>query len=211
MPNAFYKIPAVTNEPVLSYAPGSPEKLEVKKELKSLKGKKLQIPMVIGGKRVKTKETVSIHPPHELDHELGHYYKGTAAHAKQAIAAALKAKPAWEAMAWEDRAAIFLKAADLLSGPFRARMNAATMLCQSKNIYQAEIDSVAEYCDFLRFNAKFAEEIYTQQPPISPKGIWNRLEYRPLEGFVFAISPFNFTSIAGNLSCAPALMGNTCV
>ncbi len=211
MANAFFKIPTVSNEPILSYAPGSPEKLEVKKVLKQLKSKTTDIPMVIGGKRVKTKETVSIHPPHELSHTLGQFHKGNATHVKKAIDAALKAKPAWEAMPWEDRAAIFLKAADLLSGPYRARMNAATMLCQSKNIFQAEVDCVAEYCDFLRFNAKFAEEIYAQQPPVSPKGIWNRLDYRPLEGFIFAISPFNFTSIAGNLSCAPALMGNTVV
>ena len=211
MPNAFFQVPEIKNEPVLSYAPGSPEKAAVKKALASLKKKQLDIPMVIGGKRIRTKKKVKIRPPHELSHELGTFSKGDKSHVEAAVKAALKAKPAWEAMSWEDRASIFLKAADLLSGPFRARMNAATMLCQSKNVYQAEIDSVAEYCDFLRFNAKFAQEIYAQQPPVSPKAIWNRLEYRPLEGFVFAISPFNFTSIAGNLTCAPALMGNTCV
>ena len=211
MPNAFFKIPAVKNEPVLSYAPGSPEKKAVKKAITDFKSKKTEVAMVINGKRVKTNEEVTIHPPHELKHELGVFYKGDVSHVKAAVDAALDAKPAWENMAWEDRASIFLKAADLLAGPFRARMNAATMLCQSKNIYQAEIDCVAEFCDFLRFNAKFAEEIYAQQPPVSPDGIWNRLEYRALEGFVFAITPFNFTSIAGNLPCAPALMGNTCV
>ncbi len=211
MSNAFFQIPEIKNEPVLSYAPGSPEKAAVKKAIAGLKKKQIDIPMVIGGKRVRTKKKVKIRPPHELSHELGTFSKGDKSHVEAAVKAALKAKPEWEAMSWEDRASIFLKAADLLSGPFRARMNAATMLCQSKNIFQAEIDSVAEYCDFLRFNAKFAEEIYAQQPPVNPKAIWNRLEYRALEGFVFAISPFNFTSIAGNLSCAPALMGNTCV
>lgn len=211
MSNAFYKIPTVVNEPVLSYAPGSPEKAEVKKALKKLKSTQVDIPMVIGGKRITTSEKVAMHPPHEIAHTLGHFSKGDVTHVHAAIEAAQKAKPAWEAMSWENRAAIFLKAADLLSGPYRARMNAATMLCQSKNIFQAEIDCVAEYCDFLRFNAKFAEEMYHQQPPVSPKGIWNRSEYRPLEGFVFAITPFNFTSIAGNLCTAPALMGNTVV
>ena len=211
MPNAFFQIPEIKNEPVLSYAPGSPEKASVKKAIADLKKKQIDIPMVIGGKRVRTKKKVKIRPPHELSHELGTFSKGDKSHVEAAVKAALKAKPEWEAMSWEDRASIFLKAADLLSGPFRARMNAATMLCQSKNVFQAEIDSVAEYCDFLRFNAKFAEEIYAQQPPVNPKAIWNRMEYRALEGFVFAISPFNFTSIAGNLSCAPALMGNTCV
>ena len=149
MPNAFFKIPEIKNEPVLSYAPGSPEKAAVKTAITDLKKKSIEIPMIIGGKRVKSERKVKIHPPHELDHELGVFYKGDKSHVEDAVKAALKAKPAWEAMAWEDRAAIFLKAADLLSGPFRARMNAATMLCQSKNIFQAEIDSVAEYLSLI--------------------------------------------------------------
>ncbi len=211
MSNAFFKLPEATNEPVLSYAPGSKEKKELKEAIKKLKSKEIEIPMVIGGKNVKTDAIVPMYPPHELSHKLGYFYKGDVNHVNKAIDAALKAKEDWENMPWEHRAAIFLKAADLLSGPFRAKMNAATMLCQSKNAFQAEIDAVAELCDFFRFNAKFAEEIYSQQPPMQPKNIWNRLEYRALEGFVFAITPFNFTSIAANLPCAPALMGNTVV
>ncbi len=210
MSNAFFELPVAVNEPVLSYAPGSPEKADVKKALKELKSKKIDIPMFIGGKRIRTKEKLEIHPPHERKHVLGTYSKGNSKHVDDAIKAALKAKPEWEAMAWQDRAAIFLKAADLLAGPFRARMNAATMLGQSKNVYQAEIDCVAELCDFFRYNAQYMAEIYTTQPE-SPEGIWNRLEYRALEGFVFAITPFNFTSIAGNLPAAPAMLGNTVI
>jgi len=210
MSNAIYELPVAVNEPVLNYAPGSKEKAELKAMLKTLKSKKINIPMYIGGKKVNTKNKVAMHPPHEINHTLGYFSKGDAGHVKQAINAALKAKADWESMAWQDRASIFLKAADLLSGPFRAKMNAATMLAQSKNAYQAEIDSVAEFCDFLRYNAQFMTDIYAQQPE-SPDGIWNRLEYRPLEGFVFAITPFNFTSIAGNLPAAPALLGNTVV
>ncbi len=210
MSNAVFNFPKTYNEPVLSYIKGSPERVKLVAALKELKSKKADIPMYIGGKEIYTNEKVDIHPPHELKHKLGTYNKGGSSHVKQAIQAALKAKPAWEAMAWQDRAAIFLKAADLLAGPYRARMNAATMLGQSKNAFQAEIDAVAEWCDFLRFNAQFMRDIYADQP-ISDPGIWNRMEYRPLEGFVFALSPFNFTSIAGNLSCAPALMGNTIV
>ncbi len=210
MSNAFFEVPIATNEPVYSYAPGSPEKIELKKTLAEFKAKKINIPMYIGGKKVNTKNKVAIHPPHELNHVLGHFSKGEAKHVDQAISAALKAKPAWENMPWEQRAAIFLKAADLLSGPFRARMNAATMLGQSKNAFQAEIDAVAELCDFFRYNVQYMTEIYAQQPE-SVDGIWNRLEHRPLEGFVFAITPFNFTSIAANLPAAPAMLGNTVV
>lgn len=166
--------------------------------------------MVIGGQKVETGKRVSIHPPHELSHTLGHYHKGNGDHVRQAIDAALAAKKEWENMPWQDRASIFLKAADLLAGPYRAKMNAATMLGQSKNAFQAEIDCVAELCDFFRFNVQYMTEIYETQP-ISPDGIWNRMEYRPLEGFVFAITPFNFTSIAGNLPTSAALMGNTVV
>lgn len=210
MSNAFFEVPVAKNEPVLSYSPGSPEKLAVKEALASLKAQAIDIPMYINGKAITTDDKVAIYPPHELDHLLGHFCKGDSSHVHDAINAALAAKPAWENMPWQDRAAIFLRAADLLSGPYRAKMNAATMLGQSKNIFQAEIDAVAELCDFFRFNAQYMTEIYQTQPQSAP-GIWNRLEYRPLEGFIFAITPFNFTSIAGNLCGAPALMGNTVV
>jgi len=210
MSNAVFTLPAIHNEPVLSYVKGSAERNKLVETLKELKSKVIEIPMYIGGKKVTSEQKVEIRPPHERKHLLARYNKGGTLHVKQAIQAALKAKPTWEAMAWHDRAAVFLKAADLLSGPYRARMNAATMLGQSKNVFQAEIDAVAEWCDFLRFNAKFMVEIYEQQP-ISAPLIWNRMDYRALEGFVFALTPFNFTSIAGNLPCAPALMGNTVV
>ncbi len=210
MANAFYEVPVPINEPVLSYGAGSCEKDDVKKALKEMKAETLDIPMIIGGKRVTTDDKVAIHPPHEIKHTLGHFHKGDSSHVHAAIDAALSAKPAWEAMSWQHRAAIFLKAADLLSGPYRARMNAATMLGQSKNVYQAEIDAVAEMCDFFRFNAQYMTELYMQQPESAP-GIWNRMEHRPLEGFIFAITPFNFTSIAANLCAAPAMLGNTVV
>ena len=166
--------------------------------------------MTIGGEKIFTKSKSAIHPPHEIKHVLGYFTKGNSKTVEAAINAALAAKEGWENMPWQDRAAIFLKAADLLSGPYRAKMNAATMLCQSKNVYQAEIDCVAELCDFWRYNAEFMTQIYSEQPE-SGNGVWNRLEYRPLEGFVFALTPFNFTSIAGNLPGAPAIMGNTVV
>jgi 1-pyrroline-5-carboxylate dehydrogenase len=172
--------------------------------------RQIEIPMYIGGKRVFTEDRRKVSPPHEHQHVLGYYARGNGAHVRQAVEAALAAKPAWEALPWEQRAAIFLKAADLIAGPWRARMNAATMLGQSKSIFQAEIDAVAELADFFRFNAAYMAQIYRDQP-YSPPGQWNRLEYRPLEGFVFALTPFNFTSIAGNLPSAPALMGNVCV
>ena len=210
MSNAIFQVPVPTNEKVLSYKPGSPEKKAVKAALKKMKSKEIDIPMTINGKKVKTKNRISMHPPHERAHTLGYFHQGNKKHVKAAITAALSAKDAWENMPWQDRAAIFLRAADLLAGPFRAKMNAATMLAQSKNVFQAEIDAVAEFCDFLRFNVQYMTDIYQQQP-MSVDGIWNRLEYRPLEGFVFAITPFNFTSIAGNLCAAPALMGNTIV
>ncbi|MEM9921964.1 MAG: L-glutamate gamma-semialdehyde dehydrogenase [Bacteroidota bacterium] len=210
MSNAYYEVPVATNEPVLSYAPGSPERAAVKAAIEDFKANPIEIPMYIGGKKVKTKNRIVIRPPHEIKCKLGYFFKGDASHVKSAVNAALKAKPAWEKMPWQDRAAIFLKAADLLAGPFRARMNAATMLGQSKNVFQAEIDCVAEMCDFFRFNAQYMTEIYSEQPESAP-GIWNRMEYRPLEGFIFAITPFNFTSIAGNLPAAPAMLGNTVV
>ena len=210
MANAYYTPPIAFNEPVLSYAPGTPEREELKRTLSEMKETFYSIPMRIGAKDVKSDQKVSIHPPHDIKHTLGEYYKGDASHVAEAIDAALAAKESWELMPWEDRAAIFLKAADLLAGPYRAIMNAATMLGQSKNAFQAEIDAVAELCDFWRFNVQYMTEIYTEQPE-SAAGIWNRLEYRPLEGFIFALTPFNFTSIAGNLTAAPVLMGNVCV
>ena len=210
MSNAIFKVPEAINEPILNYAAGSPEKVELKKMLKKLKSEFWDIPMIIGGKEVRTGNTKDIRPPHELSHKLGQFHEGGAEHVKMAIDAALAAKKEWELMPWEERAAIFLKAADLISGPYRAKMNAATMLGQSKNIFQAEIDCVVELADFFRFNVSYMTQIYQEQP-FSPKTNWNRLEYRPLEGFVFALTPFNFTSIAGNLPGAPALMGNTVV
>ena len=210
MANAVFHLPEIKNEPVLNYIKGSDERNKLVAAIKDWKSKVVEIPMYIGGQKVYSDRKVDIHPPHELKHLLGRYNKGNAGHVRQAIQAALKAKTAWEEMPWQDRAAIFLRAADLLSGPYRAKMNAATMLGQSKNIFQAEIDAVAEWCDFLRYNVKFMLEIYGQQP-ISAPLTWNRMEYRPLEGFVFALTPFNFTSIAGNLPSAPALMGNTVV
>ncbi|VAW29466.1 Delta-1-pyrroline-5-carboxylate dehydrogenase [hydrothermal vent metagenome] len=203
-------VPKAYNEPVLSYKPGSPERAELKAMLKKMKSEEIEIPMVIGGKPVTTGEKVAIHPPHELKHTLGYYYKGDASHVTMAIEAALEARKTWSDMPWEQRAAIFLRAADLLSGPYRAKINAATMLAQSKTAFQAEIDAACELADFFRFNVQYMTEIYSQQPA-SSKGIWNRLEYRPLEGFVYALTPFNFTSIAGNLPGAPALMGNVVV
>ncbi len=210
MPKGTYYIPQPFNEPVMSYAPGSPEKEELQAALKEMKSQVLDIPMYIGSEEVRTGNTVSIHPPHELSHTLGHYHVGDAGHVEQAVNAATGAKEAWSEMAWEQRASIFLKAAELLAGPYRARINASTMLGQSKNAYQAEIDAACELIDFFRFNAFYMQQIYEDQPESAP-GIWNRLEYRPLEGFIFALTPFNFTSIAGNLPGAPALMGNTVV
>ncbi len=203
-------VPRAYNEPVKEYRPGSPERIELKAMISELKSKQLEIPMVIGGQRITTDEKVAIHPPHELKHTLGYYYKGDAEHVQMAIDAALTARKKWQHMPWEQRAAIFLRAADLLTGPYRAKINAATMLCQSKTAFQAEIDAACELADFFRFNVQYMTEIYAQQPN-SSKGIWNRLEYRPLEGFVYALTPFNFTSIAGNLPSAPALMGNVVV
>lgn len=210
MANAFYKVPQPVNEPILNYRSGSPERKALKEALAAYKKEALDLPMYINGEWVSTDNKVAIHPPHEKKHVLAHFSKGGSDHVNAAIDAALAAQPAWERMPWQDRAAVFLKAADLISGPYRARMNAATMLGQSKNVYQAEIDCVAELADFLRFNVQYMTEIYQQQPNSSPT-VWNRMEYRPLEGFVFAITPFNFTAIAGNLPAAPAMMGNVVV
>jgi len=205
-----FKVPAPINEPVKSYAPNSPEKAELKAMLAKMKGELIDIPMYIGGERVFTEQKVRIAPPYEHQHTLGHFSMGDSLHVAQAVRASLGAKYAWANLSWEHRASIFLKAADLLATKYRAKINAATMLGQSKNAYQAEIDAACELIDFLRFNVYFMTEIYSQQV-ISSAGIWNRLEQRPLEGFVFAITPFNFTAIGGNLAIAPALMGNTVV
>ena len=210
MANAIFKTPTASNEPVYSYASGSAERKNLQKALKDLRSKEIDVPMHIGSEEVYTDEKIGLAPPHDIHHSLGTYNKGNASHVQAAIKAAMEAKESWENMPWQERAAIFLKAADLISDSYRAEFNAATMLCQSKNAYQSEIDSICELADFLRFNVQFMTEIYQQQPN-SSKGIWNRTEYRPLEGFVFALTPFNFTAIAGNLPGAPALLGNTVV
>lgn len=210
MLKGFFQVPKAHNEPVKSYAPGSPERKELKEMLARLQADQLDIPMFIGGKEIFTDQRISIRQPHKHAHVLGQFSRGDESHVKAAIEAALQAKEKWESMSWENRASIFLKAAELIAGPYRARLNAATMLGQSKNVYQAEIDSACEIIDFLRFNVQFMTEIYAQQPISSP-GIWNRVEQRPLEGFVFALTPFNFTAIAGNLPSSAAMMGNVVV
>ncbi len=210
MPKGTYQVPTPINEPVLNYAPGSSERAALKNALAQARTQELDIPMYIGSEELRTDNIISIRPPHDHQHLLGHFHEGDASHVTLAINAALGAKKAWADMSWEHRASIFLKAADLIAGPYRAKLNAATMLGQSKNAYQAEIDSACEFIDFLRFNVYFMTQIYTQQPE-SSDGIWNRLEQRPLEGFVFALTPFNFTAIAGNLPTSAALMGNTVV
>lgn len=203
-----YPLPA--NEPILNYGPGSAEKKRLKEVLAELKKQVADIPMYIGGKEVRTNKKVSLHPPHETAHILGHFHAGEEKHVKQAIEAALAAKDAWAAMSWESRAGIFLKVADLIATKYRPYMNGTTMLGQSKNAFQAEIDSACEIIDFLRFNVHFLSEIYKQQP-ISGPGMHNRMEYRPLEGFVLAVTPFNFTAIGGNLPTSAAMCGNVVV
>ncbi len=210
MSNGIFKIPTPVNEPVKSYLPGSQERMELQKMLKHLREKELDIPMYIGSEEVRSGEKVRLAPPHDHRHTLGYFHKSSRKHVSQAINAALTAKKKWTTLSFEQRAAIFLKAADLIAGPYRARLNAATMLGQSKNVYQAEIDSACEITDFLRFNVHFMYEIYQEQPISSP-GIWNRLEWRPLEGFIYALTPFNFTAIAGNLPSSCAMMGNVVV
>lgn len=208
--NNVTPLPAVQNEPVYEYAPGSAQRAGLEAALKELRSQQREVPCYVGGQRLYTGNTVTMHPPHERAHTLGTYHRGDAQTVHQAISAALAAKPAWEAMHWTDRAAIFLKAADLMAGPYRYKMNAATMLAQSKTCHQSEIDAVCELIDFLRFNVHYMQQIYQQQPGSGP-GMWNQLEYRALEGFVFALTPFNFTAISGNLPTAPAMMGNTVV
>lgn len=211
MIKGFFNVPTPTNEPVYSYAVGTKERKLLKAAIDEARAKQIDVPMYIGGEEVRTENKVSINPPHDHQHLLGHYNQGTKNNVTDAINAALAAKSDWENLPWEDRAAIFLKAAELASTKYRYKLNAATMLAQSKNPYQAEIDSACEFTDFLRFNVQYMTEIYAQQPPVSGKGVWNRLEQRPLEGFVFALTPFNFTAIAGNLPSCVAMMGNVVV
>ena len=210
MGKGFFHVPEAVNEPIKSYAPGTPEREEVLLTYKDLWNANTEVPLYIGSEEIKTGDTKTINPPHDHKHVVGTYHLAKKKHVEKAIAESLEARKKWSKLEWEQRAAIFLKAADLISGPYRQRINAATMIGQSKNIYQAEIDSAAEICDFLRFNVEFMAELYNEQP-ISSDGNWNRVEYRPLEGFVYAITPFNFTAIAGNLPSSAALMGNVAV
>jgi 1-pyrroline-5-carboxylate dehydrogenase len=210
MHNAYFHYAEPKNEPVLNYGPGSAERKALQQAIADLKSHTRDIPMYIGGQEVFSGDKKEIYPPHETSHLLGHFHAGTAAHVRQAIDAALGAQQAWAATPWEHRASIFMKAAELLATKYRYRMNAATMLGQSKNAYQAEIDSACELIDFLRFNVHYLTEIYKQQPLSSP-GVHNRMEYRPLEGFILAVTPFNFTAIGGNLPTAPAMCGNVIV
>ncbi len=210
MSNGLFRVPVPVNEPVLDYLPGSPERQELQKQLSRMSSREIEIPARIGGRKVRTGKLAEITMPHDHAHVLGHYHKCRKAEVNRAIQAALDAREAWAAMPWQERAAIFLKAADLLAGPYRQILNASTMLGQSKTAHQAEIDSACEMIDFFRFNPFYMEQVYSEQPESNP-GCWNMLEHRGLEGFVFAVTPFNFTSIAGNLPTAPALMGNTVV
>jgi 1-pyrroline-5-carboxylate dehydrogenase len=211
MSNGIFTVPKAVNEPVRAYAPGSKERDQLLHQYDNYYNQEpIQIPMYIGSNEVFTDNKKTIVPPHELSKPIAYASLGDASHVTMAIEAALAAKKQWSKMPWEDRAAIFLRAADLLAGPFRDKLNAATMLCQSKNVFQAEIDAACELIDFFRFNVQYMMQIYREQPESLP-GTWNRLQYRPLEGFVFALTPFNFTSIAANLSAAPALLGNVVV
>ena len=212
MSNGFFNVPAAVNEPLKHYSPGSPERKELQKMISELRSVVVDVPMNIGGKEIRTGKKIRMAPPHDHKHTLGFFHAGDKSHVKAAIKAALDAKSNWENLPWEHRASIFLKAADLIAGPYRAKLNAATMLGQSKNVFQAEVDSACEIIDFLRFNVQYMSEIYKQQPiSVSGSGIWNRIEQRPLEGFVFALTPFNFTAIAGNLPASCAMMGNVVV
>lgn len=210
MGKGFFQVPIASCEQVHSFEPNSNERISTLAAYTKMMSEVIDIPMYIGSEEVRTNDLASMTPPHQHQHVVGNYHKGDASHAQKAIKAALAAKDDWASMKWEHRASIFLKAADLLAGPFRARMNAATMVAQSKNVHQAEIDASCELIDFLRFNVQYMTDIFMEQPD-SSEGIWNRMEYRPLEGFIYAITPFNFTSIAANLCAAPAMMGNTVV
>ena len=210
MARGFFNVPKAVNEPVKEYAPGSPEREELLATYKKMFNSNIDVPMHINGDEVRTKNTRNITPPHDHKHIVGQYHIADKSHVDSAISTALAAREAWSSVAWTERASIFLKAAELLAGPYRAKMNAATMIAQSKNVHQAEIDASCEMIDFFRFNVQYMTDIFKDQPSSAP-GIWNRVEYRPLEGFIYAISPFNFTSIAANLPAAAALMGNVVV
>jgi len=210
MGKGFFQVPIAFNEPIKSYAPGTPERDAVLKQYKKYFNSTVEVPMYIGKKKVKSGKTRPMSPPHDHKHKVGNYHIANKSHVTAAIDTALKARDAWANLTWEQRAAIFLKAAELISGPYRAKINAATMIAQSKTIHQAEIDAACEFIDFLRFNVEYMSQIYEEQPD-SAIGIWNRVEYRPLEGFVYAITPFNFTAIAGNLPTSAAMMGNVVV
>ena len=210
MSNAFYKVPVAVNEPVKSYAPGSPEREDLLNEYKRMFNTQVDVPMYIGDQKVFTEDKRPLSPPHDHKHIVGTSNYGSSKHVKDAIDSAMNARNNWSQLPWEQRASIFLKAADLLAGPFRNKLNAATMLAQSKNVMQAEIDAACELIDFFRFNVQYMSQLYKEQPESQP-GMWNRLEHRPLEGFVFALTPFNFTSICANLCAAPAMLGNVVV
>ena len=210
MSNGFYNVPTPKNETVKGYAPGSPERDELLEEYKKMHNTTIDIPMYIGSRKVFTNDKRDLTPPHEHNHIIGTSNYGCEKEVQDAIDAAMEARTEWANMSWEHRSSIFLKAADLLAGPFRARLNAATMLAQSKNVMQAEIDAACELIDFFRFNVQYMSQLYKEQPESGP-GMWNRLEHRPLEGFVFALTPFNFTSICANLCAAPAMLGNVVV
>jgi 1-pyrroline-5-carboxylate dehydrogenase len=210
MPKGFFHVPKAVNEPVKSYAPNSPEKAAVLAAYKKMWNETIDVPMYIGSEQIKTGNTRTMSAPHDHQHIVGTYHLAEKSHVEKAIASALEARKKWSQMPWEHRAAIFLKAAELIAGPYRARINAATMIAQSKTIFQAEIDASCELIDFLRYNVEFMTQIYNDQPK-SVSDVWNKVEYRPLEGFVYAITPFNFTAIAANLPASAALMGNTVV
>jgi 1-pyrroline-5-carboxylate dehydrogenase len=210
MGKGFFEVPIAVNDTIKDYAPGSSERKEVLDTYKKMYNNSVEIPLYINGEEIKTGDMVTMSPPHDHQHALGTYHKAEKKHIELAIASAMEARKKWSQTPWEQRAAIFLRAAELIAGPYRAKINAATMLAQSKTVHQAEIDSACELIDFLRFNVQFMSEIYSEQPE-STSGAWNRLEYRPLEGFVYAVTPFNFTAIAGNLPASAALMGNVII
>jgi len=210
MGKGFFQVPTAINEPIKSYAPGTPEREAVLKQYKSYYNDQVEVPLYIGDEEIKTGDTKPMSPPHDHKHIVGHYHNAEKSHVEKAISNCLASRKSWADLTWEQRAAIFLKAAELIAGPYRAKINASTMMAQSKTIHQAEIDAACEFIDFLRFNVEYMSQIYEEQPD-SAEGIWNRVEYRPLEGFVYAITPFNFTAIAGNLPASAAMMGNVVV